>query len=414
MTTIILIVVSSFPDLFTVRLIVFSYWLLGSILFFFVLRILRFELKSKEQISGELSQQKQYLEKLIGNAPEGIVWVDRKNNIKYVNQKFTDIFGFTNAEAVGKNIDSLINRPEDMAEAQAITAAVAQGITQEAEGIRYRKDDTPVHVSIVGAPMVSLKGHQEVFGIYRDITNEKEAERHLVESEKSLRTLSDQLIQANNFKELLLDIITHDLRNPSGVISGALEILADELPDHEIIDLLQKSSDNLNHVIEDAGTLSRLSMGETIEFSKIDIVPLIDQIAKTFTSQLQSAGMSISCDLPESIELQSNRIFGEVISNYISNAVKYASAGGNIHITSTSGEGFVQIEVQDAGKTIPAAERTRVFKRKVQLLDGPRKGSGLGLAIVSRIAAAHDAAVGVIPNEPQGNIFFFRFNLPSD
>lgn len=380
-------------------------------MFFTILRIFRFELKSKEQISDELKQQKRYLENLIGHAPEGIVWADKGSNIKYVNQKFTEIFGYSLAEARGQNIDGLLNKPHDLSEAQEITRIVSTGTTHESVGVRIRKDGTPIHVSIVGSPMTSMQGELEVFGIYRDISREIKDKQQLVESEKSLRALSDQLIMANNFKELLLDIITHDLRNPSGVIAGALELLEVEFPDHDLIEIVRNSSDNLTQVIEDASTLSRLSIGESISMENLDLVPIITQVAESFSSQLTSNGMVLKIDLPESIILRSNRIFGEVISNYISNGIKYAATGKQLFLTASVEAEFVEIEVRDNGETIPEDKRDSIFERNVQLLNGPRRGSGLGLAIVKRIALAHTATVGVKPNTPQGNIFYFRFDL---
>ncbi len=386
-----------------------AYWFFGSIAFAFIVKLLRSEYHQKVIAADELAQHKRYLDNLIGNAPEGIVWADKHSNIKYVNQKFTQIFGYTNEEARGKNVDKLLNDPDQTGEAEKITIAVAQGIPQEAEGIRKRKDGSLVHVSIVGAPMESMEGKLEVFGIYRDISEEKLAEENLIASEKSLRELSTQLMSANNFKELLLDIITHDLRNPSGVISGALEILEDEFPDNEIVDLIKKSSDNLVQVIEDAGTLSKLSMGESIQLEEMDIVPILLGVADTFASQLHSVNMELSIDLPDAIVVPTNRIIGEVFSNYISNAIKYASEGHKIELSAEDNSKYALVELRDFGKTIPEDKRSGIFDRSVQLLDGPRKGSGLGLAIVKRIAIAQGAEVGVHENQPQGNVFYFKF-----
>jgi len=400
------------PDIFTAPVVALLYWFFGSIIIFNITRILRMELKIKSGLAEELKQQKNHLENLIESAPEGIVWADENNRIKYVNQKFFEIFGYDQAEAHGKDVDGLLNSPTDLREAQEITEAVTQGTTKQFEAIRYRKDGTAVNVSIVGASTFNLKGKREIFGIYRDISQEIIAKQKLIDSEQSLRTLSAQLFDANNFKELLLDIITHDLRNPAGVIYSSLELLEEELPDHEILDVVRKSSANLFEVIESASTLSKLSMGESIEMEQVDLVPILAGIAKTFDSQLSSAKLVLTLDLPDSAIIRANRIIGEVISNYISNGIKYAASGKALHLAVVVEPHFMQIELRDLGQTIPEDKRESIFERKVQLLDGPRRGSGLGLAIVKRIADAHKATAGVFRNEPTGNIFYFRFELP--
>ena len=69
-------------------------------------------------------------------------------------------------------------------------------------------------------------------------------------------------------------------------------------------------------------------------------------------------------------------------------------------------DNYVNINVKDFGTTIDEKDRENVFIRNIQL--GKTKGRGLGLAIVERIAKAHNAEVGVIPNKPKGNIFFIK------
>ncbi len=412
MTLVFLVAIHFLPDIFTAPIVALLYWLFGSLIVFHITRILRSELKLKSELAEALKQQKSHLENLIESAPEGIVWIDEHSRIKYVNHKFFEIFGYNFQDAKGKNVDELLNPTNALVDAQEITEAVYKGTSEQFETIRYHKDGTAIHVSIVGASTFNLKGKKELFALYRDISQEKLAEQRLINSEQSLRTISAQLLDANNFKELLLDIITHDLRNPASVISGSLEILEEELPNHEILDVVRKSSDNLFEVIESASTLSKLSMGESIDMEKLDLVPILKGVARTFKSQLSSAKMTLTLDLPDQAFVRANRIIGEVISNYISNGIKYASSGQTLHLAIVKEAHSLQIELQDLGKTIPEDKRERIFERKIQLVDGPRRGSGLGLAIVKRIASAHQATAGVRSNKPVGNIFYFRFEFP--
>ncbi len=69
---------------------------------------------------------------------------------------------------------------------------------------------------------------------------------------------------------------------------------------------------------------------------------------------------------------------------------------------------WVTISVNDKGTTIPEEDRARIFQRSAQLESGKKGGRGLGLAIVKRLATAHNAEVGVVPNVPTGNSFFIK------
>ncbi|NQT62688.1 MAG: ATP-binding protein, partial [Candidatus Marinimicrobia bacterium] len=100
----------------------------------------------------------------------------------------------------------------------------------------------------------------------------------------------------------------------------------------------------------------------------------------------------------------------EVFSNYINNAIKYARKGKQIIVDSEKQGGFLIINVKDFGSAIPEEHRQKVFDRTYQI-DDRKLGRGLGLAIVKRIAEAHNAEVGVKPNDPTGNIFYIKIPI---
>ncbi|MFQ6614202.1 MAG: ATP-binding protein, partial [Fidelibacterota bacterium] len=234
----------------------------------------------------------------------------------------------------------------------------------------------------------------------------KRAEDAIIASEKKYRHLSGELQQTNNMKELLLDVITHDLKNPAGVIAGMTEMMTAEQPDNEFLKLISDSSETLLKVINNATTLSRVSLGEDIVREPVDLVKMIREISSEFTMLLKGANMDFKLDLPESLVVEINPILSEVPKNFISNAIKYATQGKKIDVALWEDGDWVRLEIRDYGNTIPKDQRDIVFTRSVQLGKGKKRGRGLGLAIVKRIATAHGAEVGVKPNSPAGNIFY--------
>lgn len=236
----------------------------------------------------------------------------------------------------------------------------------------------------------------------------KQAEEALQQSEERYRILAEHLDQANNMKELLLDVITHDLKNPAGVISGMAEIVVDENPEDEMLQLIKDSSDSLLKVIDNASVLAKVTLEEGIEKEELDLVKMIKKMKSEFKSPLKNAGMNLECELPDKLIIKANPILAEVFKNYISNAIKYAHAGKKIIIDDKKEANRVIVNVMDFGQSIPTEEYENIFKRNIQLSKEKRRGRGLGLAIVKRIAEAHDAEVGVKPNEPTGNIFYIK------
>ncbi|MBT4036316.1 MAG: PAS domain S-box protein [Candidatus Marinimicrobia bacterium] len=226
---------------------------------------------------------------------------------------------------------------------------------------------------------------------------------------KALEELASELANANGMKELLLDVITHDLRNPAGVISAITELLSAEDSSNEMFEVLRGSADSLMKVIENATVLSKLSIGENITKEDLDLVPILREMETEFASQLSTASMTLTNNLPKSLIVQANPIISEIPKNYISNAIKYSSTGGTINVILRQVGGKVILCVEDSGEPIPHELRETIFERSVQLAEGKKQGRGLGLAIVKRIATAHDAIVGIEDSPQGGNSFFLKF-----
>ncbi|MFQ6610997.1 MAG: ATP-binding protein, partial [Fidelibacterota bacterium] len=241
--------------------------------------------------------------------------------------------------------------------------------------------------------------------------NKLAKEEELRASEKKAKRISQLFAESNAMKELLLDVVSHDLKNPAGVLSGISEIMISEDPDNEFAKIIRDSSQNLLQVIDNAATLSKLALGEKVETIEIDLVEMVKRVTDDFEHQLKEAGMHLELKLHDAIVVENTPIISEVFKNYISNAIKYASQGEKIIIESIVDKNFVTINVIDFGGTIPEKEYISVFKRGVQLGKGLKKGRGLGLSIVKRIGEAHGGKVGLKPNKPNGNIFYLRLPL---
>ena len=147
------------------------------------------------------SLSKEYFENLFNEVPEAIVIADNTGAIIRVNAEFTRMFGYDQKEAEGRSVDDLI-APEDAAEeALEITRSVAKGQKITREAVRRRKDGSPIHVSILGVPVITHDRQVAVYGIYRDISDRKQAEAAL-QKEKSYL---DQLVETAAEGIVMLD-----------------------------------------------------------------------------------------------------------------------------------------------------------------------------------------------------------------
>ncbi|HEX37330.1 MAG TPA: PAS domain S-box protein [Candidatus Cloacimonetes bacterium] len=152
------------------------------------------DITDRKEAEKALQEQKAYFQQLFESSPEAIVVATNDSRVLQLNQTFIDMFGFSQEEAIGKNIDELIAENNYKDEAHKITQSIAEGETVRLETQRMRKDGTIIDVSILGTPII-IEGKQvAVYGIYRDITNRKQAERELKKSYERLQKLIEDTV----------------------------------------------------------------------------------------------------------------------------------------------------------------------------------------------------------------------------
>ncbi|MBC8374431.1 MAG: PAS domain S-box protein [FCB group bacterium] len=235
-------------------------------------------------------------------------------------------------------------------------------------------------------------------GCAQDVTTSKEAEERLAESDK--------------LRELLLDIITHDLKNPASVIFSMSELAVQQMPDNKVVDVLHATSERLLKVLDETSLLTQATFGEQIPRHRLELYTLITEVVEEFSGRLVEVSLELEVNVPEQLVIYANPLISEVFKNYLNNAIKYAADGKKIIINAEIGDDAVCVSVNDFGNTIPEFDRKRIFERNTRINSADQKGRGLGLAIVQRIAAVNDATVWVEPNHPRGNRFFVRIPVP--
>ncbi len=173
------------------------------------------DITERKEAEKTLLIEKAYLEELFENAPEAIVLVDNDSSVIRANREFTRTFGYTEEEIKGHCVDDLL-APEELHEvAVSITKRIKKGERVTVETVRRRKDGTWVDVSISGLP-IRVEGKQvAVYGMYRDISERKHAEKEIRKSEEKYRVLvenatdviviiQDDLIKFHNQKTVTL------------------------------------------------------------------------------------------------------------------------------------------------------------------------------------------------------------------
>ncbi|HEV2591075.1 MAG TPA: GAF domain-containing protein, partial [Gaiellaceae bacterium] len=185
----------------------------------------------------EAQRQKEYFEAVVVNSPVAIVTLETNGRITSFNPAFERLFGYSQAEGVGRDLDELINTEETRAEAKAYTS---QATHRTAKGIgkRRRKDGSLLDVELAGVPVTVEGKNVGIMALYHDVTDLLSAKR---EAES-----------ANQAKSRFLANMSHELRTPLNAIIGYSEMLkedAEENGDTEYVPDLVKIRSSGKHLL---------------------------------------------------------------------------------------------------------------------------------------------------------------------
>ncbi len=150
------------------------------------------EITARKRLEAETEQRRLYLESVVGSAPDAIIALDSQHTIVEWNRGAESLFGYSAQEARGRDLDDLVtgSDPRTFQEATALTARVLVGEpVPPTEVVRYRKDGTPVHVFASGSPILMGEELIGVVVIYTDISELKQAEEALRQSEARYRAV---------------------------------------------------------------------------------------------------------------------------------------------------------------------------------------------------------------------------------
>jgi len=350
---------------------------------------------------------KEYLEKVVDSMTDTLIVlkVGPDLRVNLVNQAALNLLGYTRDEIMNQPVN-MIFRSDKKLEYYLDNCKTDSCIINE-ETNYFAKNGEKIQMLLSIACIKNFNNEiEELIIAAQNITQGLKAEKALLASELRYRKLNEELKESNILKELLLDVIVHDLKNPLGLIQGFASFEKEKDPGNDNIQEICNGSDKLLKALENATVISKVVVGDKIDKQVINFTEMIKNLTDDFAGELKSSNMKLDFNLKNQIKIKANPIISDVFQNYISNAIKYGSSGGKLIINADENDGIVKFNFVDFGETIPKKERNNIFKRNIQL--NKTIGSGMGLAIVKCIAKAHNAEVGIEPNLPKGNVFYIK------
>lgn len=215
------------------------------------------------------------------------------------------------------------------------------------------------------------------------------------------------LEENNNMKELLFDILSHDLLNPAGIAMNFVELLNEKELDVESREFTRIIGRNINKIIElinDIKTFSKCLSIESLDTKEINLKKVWENVIDEQEPISRKKKINVKLESEKCI-ITGSMIIKEVFVNLLSNAMKYSGSDTNIEVIIKENHRTCYIEVRDEGLGIEDKYKESIFERFTRGDKQGVRGSGLGLAIVKSIVEMHHGKVWVEDNIPRGSIF---------
>ena len=339
-----------------------------------------------QHLLDEVTQRKEYFEVLFQNNPVAVVTIDNDALVTSWNPAAEKLFGYTQEEALGKNVDDLVANRADLHEEAIGYSKTGLDVDSEAFQViakRTRRDGSLVDVELSGVPIVVQNTKLGMYALYHDITELEQARQ--------------EAINANEAKSSFLATMSHEIRTPMNAVIGMSGLLLDTPLDKEQRDYaetIRNSGDALLAIINDILDFSKIEAGKMdVEYQPFDLRECVESALDLTAGRAIEKGLDIAYimddDVPAGIKSDVTRL-RQILINLLSNAVKFTDQG-EVVLTVKKGKGKNEIlfNVRDTGIGISESHMARLFQSFSQADSSTTRkfgGTGLGLAISKRLA----------------------------
>ena len=382
------------------------------------------ERKRAEDALKEKAEDLRRLTTVVSDSNDAVIMHDLDGKILAWNRGAKESYGYTEAEALGKNVREIVAEPDREA-ALTLIQKIKQGeIVKSFELRRLAKDGRVLDVWLtttllrdeIGSPVA-------IATTERDITERKLAEKEISELnaglERRVIERTTQLEAANKELEAFSYSVSHDLRAPLRSIDGFSQILLEDYTDkldaagRDALKRVRAAAQRMAQLIDDMLKLSRVTRGEVL----LETVGL-SAIAHAVLDELQRTQpeRQVDCVIAEGIVAKGDtQLLRAVLENLLGNAWKFTGKQGyaRIEFGKTQCEGEITYFVRDNGAGFDMAFVNKLFgafQRLHPIEEFP--GTGIGLATVQRIIHRHGGRVWAEGALAQGATFYFT--LPED
>ncbi len=243
---------------------------------------------------------------------------------------------------------------------------------------------------------------------------EYEGADELGEMARAFNRMADAIEEEDRLRRAFAADVAHELRTPLAILRSEVEALQDgvEEPSPGALASLHEETLRLGRLVADLETLaSAEAAGFSLERRPVALRPLLEEALEGFAGPFDAAGVRLGSDLEDAVaEVDPVRI-RQVVTNLLSNALKFTPAGGAVRVELRREGAEAVLRVRDTGPGIPPDELPRVFDRFFRGRGARARGSGIGLTVARELVLAHGGDIAVESEPGRGTTFVVRLPL---
>ena len=353
---------------------------------------------------------------IVEEMQQGALVLTPAGDIFYCNRGFENMVRMRLDEVVGLPMTDFLAGADESRLEQLLAAGAGT-----LETVLRAADGTAVPAYITAGRFGGTPTH--VCLVVTDLTEQKRqaAREALFAKEEAARAEAEA---ANRAKDQFLNMLSHELRNPLGVILNGVEVL-DQTSSMEpgpvrAREIIRRQAHHLGKLLDDLLDVARVGQGKIdLRRTAIDLADVVSTACEDHRSRIERGGLSLTVSLPPAIvgvEGDRTRLV-QTIGNLLDNARKWTARGGHVSVSLEQVGPVAELRVRDTGIGIEPETLGRIFDLFWQAQSSPGRttgGLGIGLTLVRRLVEMHGGTVEALSDGPgRGSAFIVRLPVTS-
>jgi PAS domain S-box-containing protein len=361
-----------------------------------------------QRVTAESERTRRLYETVLSATPDFVYVFSLDHHVLYANDSLIRMWGKGREGAIGKTFLEIGYEPWH-----------AEMHDREIDQVRATKEPIRGEVPFTGTsgrriydyifvPVIGADGEVEaVAGTTRDVTDRKESELALAESDRK--------------KDEFIALLAHELRNPLAPIRNGLQVVrqARDLPVRDRAqEMMERQVAHMVRLIDDLLDVSRIGRNKLeLRRARVTLTEVVESAVEAAQPGIDAGGHELFVSLPtRPVRLHADLTrLAQVLSNLLANSAKYTERGGTIWLSAEPKDGVIEITVRDTGIGIPDESLPTIFDMFSQVdrsIERSAGGLGIGLALVKGLTEMHGGAV-VARSDGEGRGSTFVVTLPT-